>query len=197
MPSFYERANRRPRGAGRTIFVILSKSCPLDATAKLFGRHRIRPGDRREHRTRLRAGARAVALAGLARERESLLVVINFQGGNDGLNTVVPLRQSDYYRCARRWRSPQATFCDRPGRRAQPRHAPVQEDVRQRQGRDRAGRRLSRSRSLALPLDRDLADRRSPRATSRPAGSDATSTPPGCRRTTSSTRRVSTTCCPS
>ena len=38
------------------------------------------------------------ALPGLPGGNDRVLVVINFQGGNDGLNTVVPYGMQDYYR---------------------------------------------------------------------------------------------------
>src|SRR6202171_1038263 len=38
------------------------------------------------------------ALPGLPGGSDRILVVINFQGGNDGLNTVVPFGMADYYR---------------------------------------------------------------------------------------------------
>ncbi|HEX3462745.1 MAG TPA: DUF1501 domain-containing protein, partial [Candidatus Elarobacter sp.] len=38
------------------------------------------------------------ALPGLPAAADRVLVVINFQGGNDGLNTVVPFGMQDYYR---------------------------------------------------------------------------------------------------
>ncbi|MBV8580294.1 MAG: twin-arginine translocation pathway signal, partial [Candidatus Eremiobacteraeota bacterium] len=38
------------------------------------------------------------ALPGLPGSADRVLVVINFQGGNDGLNTVVPFGMPDYYR---------------------------------------------------------------------------------------------------
>ena len=38
------------------------------------------------------------ALPGLPGASDRILVVINFQGGNDGLNTIVPFGMSDYYR---------------------------------------------------------------------------------------------------
>ena len=37
-------------------------------------------------------------LPGLPGSSDRVLVVINFQGGNDGLNTVVPFGMQDYYR---------------------------------------------------------------------------------------------------
>jgi hypothetical protein len=112
------------------------------------------------HRQILLARVRADAAARTAGGSDRVLVVINFQGGNDGLNTVVPYGIADYYKFRPSLGSRRRRAAHRRHGRPQSRAGAAQEDVRRRQRRDRARRRLSRSRPLALPLDRDLADGR-------------------------------------
>ena len=134
--------------------------------------------------------ARALAqtpLPGLPGSEERCLVLVNLYGGNDGLNCVVPHGDPRYYqmrpslgdRSAGRHR-------DKRTHRPQSRHALAQGDVRPRHGRDRPRRRVPESRPLALPLDGDLADRRTRALRAHRLARDATSTAPACRRRISS-----------
>ena len=144
--------------------------------------------------------ARALAqtpLAATAGGADRVLVLVNFHGGNDGLNSVVPYGIAGLLQVpALAGRSGERRAAHRRHGRPQSEAQSVQGPVRQGQGRDRTGRRLSQPRPLALPLDRDLADRRAATRTSRPDGSAAISTAPDCRRPISSTRSRSPTCCP-
>ena len=113
-------------------------------------------------RARLRARARAVAAAGIARQpKTAASSSINLYGGNDGLNCVVPHGDPRYYQLR------PGLAIDRSDVLAIDAHVGLNPEMRSFKalydkgiGRDRSGRRLSESRPFALPLDRDLADRR-------------------------------------
>ena len=114
---------------------------------------------------------------------DRVLVIVNFQGGNDGLNTVVPFGMPAYYK----YRPSLARRAER--RAAHQRHGrpqsgaeAVQGYVRQGAGRDRSRRRLSEARLTRTSARPRFGRRRRRRRTSRPAGSAATSTTPTCRR---------------
>jgi len=136
-------------------------------------------------------------LPGLPGANDRVLLVINFQGGNDGLNTVVPYGMADYYRYRPSLGIPQSDVLridDVVG--LNPVLGPFKKMY--------DGGKVAIVQGVGYP-DPDHSHfarprsgrRRSPKATSPPAGSGDTSTPPGCRRRTCSTRLRSTTCCPS
>ena len=49
--------------------------------------------------------------AGPVGPTDGILVVIGMFGGNDGLNTVVPFNDGNYYRCTGTWRFPAIRRC--------------------------------------------------------------------------------------
>ncbi len=57
----------------------------------------LRPHGRSEHGSRARRALAQTPLPGLPGGDDRVLVVINLQGGNDGLNTVVPHGKPHYY----------------------------------------------------------------------------------------------------
>ena len=103
-------------------------------------------------------------LPGLPGASDRVLLLINLQGGNDGLNCIVPHGNPLYYQMRPTLAVPQSDVLrDRSERRLQSADARAQGDVRQgRRGRG-ANRRLPGPGSFALPVDRDLANR-SPRS---------------------------------
>ena len=91
--------------------------------------------------------------------KDTILVVVQLTGGNDGLNTVIPFKDADVLQAPADPRDPEG-----PGQEAQrrPRPAPVagrpgEALHRRRRAVRRAGRRLPEPEPVALPLDGHLA----------------------------------------
>ena len=127
----------------------------------------------------LHDASKDLAIQGVTGKDDTILVVLQLAGGNDGLNTLVPYADDTYQKLrprlgeegkghhqAQRLRRPQLLD-------ALPRLA-----VQGRQSRHRPGRRLSESEPLALRLHLDLGNRRHQQPLAPPAGSAVTSTTP-------------------
>jgi hypothetical protein len=129
------------------------------ATQKLFARRDLGALGRRIVRQRVRASVRAIAGTGTSRRRRPRARRDQLPGRQRRPQHRRPVRPAGLLSDAALARDParRRTAHRRYGR-SQPGARAVQEDVRQRRGRDRARRRLSGPGSLALPLDGDLAD---------------------------------------
>ena len=92
---------------------------------------------------------------------DRVLVLVQLAGGNDGLNTVVPFRNDDYYRARPRLGIPKDSVLKADGDFGfHPSADGFQEAVRRRADGGPARGRLSQPQPLALPQHRHLADRR-------------------------------------
>ena len=112
-----------------------------------------------------------------------ILVIIQLDGGNDGINTVVPYKDEGYKKNRRdlRLAADRADQARRASRhRAESRDGTVSQAIRGRPTRHHSGRRLSQPQPLSFRVDGDLAvgadDSRG--AATATAGSDGASTRP-------------------
>ena len=154
------------------------------------------PGSERAGRRGASAGvgrrrqSRRKAAAETTRKVDRTLVLCTLFGGNDGLNTVDPLRELRLPPAARTYRDPRRPgAAARIGRRRQARTAPVdgrsEDPLGCRPGRHHPRRRLPEPELQPLPVDGDHADRR-------PVGRQ----PPAVGSGAGSTRPARTRCAP-
>ena len=165
--------------------------------SELSPRNGLRTRGGREQRSRLRAGARAVAACRACPAAQNrCLVLVNLQGGNDGLNCIVPHGDPQYYQLRP---SLAIAHNDVLAIDAQLGFNPQMRSFKAMYDKgmvaDRPGRRLPERRSLAFPLERDLADRRAGSLRAHRLARPLSRRGRACRPAISSTASRSRKCC--